>query len=153
MPPPRRDEPRHSPDFVMPRTLPGQRAAPVPTGVVRRRERTASAARDDDPEPPRAPWRQLVIACLLGVVIGAAPPAALQAADRTAAEERVDGLRSTALAYLSAIAAGDAERATAMVPVSGHAAPDAVLRSADPIADAAVRLVMVDGAAGAVEVG
>ncbi len=102
--------------------------------------------------PPRAPWRQLVIACLLGVLIGAAPPAALQAADRTAAEARVDGLRSTALAYLSAIAAGDAQRATAMVPVSGHAAPDAVLRSADPITDAGVRLVMVDEAAGAVEV-
>lgn len=99
-------------------------------------------------------WRQVVIACVLGAVLGAAVPATLDAVERAAAAARVDTLRAAALDYLTAIADGRAELASEAVPLGGRgaAAPDAVLQAAGRIEAYEVRLVHVDGAVGTAEV-
>jgi hypothetical protein len=99
-------------------------------------------------------WRQLLIAGLVGAVLGAAVPAAFEASERSATAASVDGLRSTALGYLTAIAEGRAERASEVVPLEGRGsvAPDAVLQAAERIEAFEVRLVHVDGDAGSAEV-
>lgn len=113
-------------------------ADPVHTGAARR----------------RFGWRQLLIADLVGTLVGGVFPAAMQSLDRSAATAQVEGLRGVALEYLSAIAGGRAGVATEMVPVegSGRAAPDAVLQSADRIVDYVVQLVQVDGSSGSADV-
>lgn len=121
----------------------------------------ADAATLDDPlSPGTAPrltrlfgWRQLVIAGLVGALVGGAIPAAMQALDHSAAATQAEHLRSVALEYLTAIASGRAGVASELVPVqSGRVAPDAVLQSAQPITDYAVQLVQVDGADGSADV-
>lgn len=113
----------------------------------------ASVAR---PMRPRASfgWRQLLISCLVGAVLGAAVPAAFEASERSAAAARVDGLRATAFDYLTAIAEGRAELASEVVPLEGRGAvaPDAVLQAAERIEAYEVRLVHVDGDVGSAEV-
>lgn len=105
---------------------------------------------------PRAAfgWRQLLIACLVGAVLGAAVPAAFDANERSVAAARVEGLRAVAIDYLTAIADGRAELASQVVPLEGRGAvaPDAVLQAADRIESYEVRLVHVDGDAGSAEV-
>ncbi|MGM1029695.1 MAG: hypothetical protein ACQEWM_07440 [Actinomycetota bacterium] len=76
-----------------------------------------------------------------------------QGIDQAAADARVESLRGTAMAYLEAIAAGDSDRATAMVPVEGETAPDAVLRSARRLELPEVRMTAIDGDLASVEVG
>lgn len=136
-----------SPDFVMP---PEAVAPPAPPPAAAP-PHDAGPAHDPTAEPddavvaPRMPWRQLLVAGLVGVLIGAALPAGVQAAQDAAADAQVQGLRSTAMAYLTAIADGDAERASAMVPVTGHMPPSAVLASAERIDELEVQLVTIDG--------
>ncbi|GEK79392.1 hypothetical protein ABA31_07430 [Agrococcus baldri] len=127
---------------------------------------TADPLRPDSPAPdpprpeqPSGPrrrfgWRQLLIAGLAGVMAGGAIPAALQSLDDSAASAQVEGLRTVALEYLTAIATGRAGVATQLAPVhgDGRVAPDAVLQSADPITDYAVQLVQVDGGSGSADV-
>ena len=55
-------------------------------------------------ERPRPAWRHLLIACLIGVLAGAAVPAAVQGFERSAVAARVDSRRSLASDYLTAIA-------------------------------------------------
>ena len=115
-----------------------------------------------DPGDPRTPapmrlrfgWRQLLVASLIGALVGGAFPAALQSLDRSAAAAQVERLRGVALEYLTAIATGRAAAATELVPVHGRGrvAPDLVLESAEPIVDYSVQLVQVDGAAGSADV-
>lgn len=88
------------------------------------------------------PRRALIVAVLFGLLAGSAVPAALQAADRAAADAQVEGLRSSAATYLTALADGDADLATSMVPVAG-VAPAAVLGTAERIEAQAVGLVTV----------
>lgn len=113
---------------------------------------------DDPPDAARARlrfgWRQLLVAGLVGALVGGAVPAVLQSLDDSAASVRVERLRSVALEYLTAIASGRAGVATALAPVHSGArvAPDAVLQSADPITDVAVQLVQVDGETGSADV-
>lgn len=99
-------------------------------------------------------WRQVLIAGLVGAVLGAAVPAAFEASDRSTAAARVDGLRTAALDYLTAIADGRAELASTVVSLEGRGAvaPDAVLQAAERIESYEVRLVHVDGDAGSAEV-
>lgn len=145
-----------TPEFVMPPETvepPILPATQQPSGEPDRADRDPTADRDDVVlERERPPWRQLLIVGLVGVLVGSAVLATLQTADRTAADARVQSLRSMAEAYLSAIADGDAALATAMVPVPGEVAPAGVLRSADRISGIEVRFVVVDEEAGSVEV-
>lgn len=146
-----------APEFVMP---PEAAASPSPGPPSSRRRSVASdpaadptADRDDVVlTHERLPWRQLVIVALVGVLLGSSVPAVLQQADRAAAVERVESLRSTAQRYLDAIAHGDAALATAIAPLEGDTAPARALRTADPISGAQVRSVLVDERAGIVEV-
>lgn len=148
-----------TPEFVMPPEAtepPSTRAAPPARG---RQPATSDPAVDPTVDRDdivltheRRPWRQLVIAALVGVLLGSSVPAVLQQADRTAAVERVDGLRSTAQRYLDAIAGGDAALATAIAPVEGDPAPAQALRAAEPITAVEVSSVVVDEQAGSVEV-
>jgi hypothetical protein len=140
-----------SPDFVMPPEAvepPAVPAAPPPQDATR--AHGASPAHDPTAEPVEAavarrmPWRQLIVAGLVGVLVGAAVPAGVQAAQDAAADAQVQGLRSTAMAYLTAIAEGEAGRATAMVPVAGHMPPDVLLGSAERIHELEVQLVTID---------
>jgi len=100
------------------------------------------------------PWRHIAVAGLIGVLVGAALPVGVRAAEQAAADADADRLRSTAMMYLTAIAEGHAALATSMVPSpgAGDIAPDAVLQSAAPIAAPEVRLVAIDGDAAVVEV-
>ncbi|MGC5076766.1 hypothetical protein [Agrococcus sp. DT81.2] len=135
-----------SPDFVMPPeavappALPPESAPPEDAG----RAHDPTAEPEGAAAAPRMPWRQLIVAGLVGVLIGAALPAGVQAAQDAAAAAQVEALRSTAMAYLTAIAEGDAERATAMVPVDGHMPPDVVLGSAERIEELEVQLVTIE---------
>ncbi|ROR65123.1 hypothetical protein [Agrococcus jenensis] len=145
-----------SPEFVMPEPAPVIEA-PVEPPPVRDPRSSApdSVAERDLPEPfarPRRPWRQLVIAALIGVLVGAGLPTAMQGIDQAAADARIERLRQTAMDYLTAIAEGASDRATAMAPVEGETPPDAVLQSADRLDEPEVRMTTVDGDAATVEV-
>ncbi len=101
--------------------------------------------------------RSLLLAALLGVLIGVAVPTGIGAVEWAAGRARSDGLRALATAYLSAIAAGESDAATALVPLPvttgatvPRAAADEVLQAAIRIRDPAVQLVhsgAQDGAA------
>jgi hypothetical protein len=148
-----------SPDFVMP-----PEAAPAPSAVPEPARGRADATAPDPTAPGstsptdgavrRMPWRQMVVAGLIGALIGAAVPAGVLAVEQAAVDADAERLRSTAMTYLTAIAEGDAALATAMVALPGAAdiAPDAVLRAAAPIAAPEVRFVTIDGDAASVEV-
>ncbi len=104
----------------------------------------------DEPLPARRRlgMRHLLVAGLIGAVIGAAVPATFQVVDRAVAAAEVEGLRALATDYLTAIAEGRADDATAIVPLDGAravAAPDAVLASARPTAEIETRQVHIDG--------
>lgn len=129
-------------------------AAPEPSEPE---QRPAPRLTDEPDAPiarPRLPWRQLTAAALVGVLIGAWLPSVFQGVDRATADARVESLRSTTMAYLEAIAAGESNAATAMVPVEPHSEtpPDAVLRSAQRIELPEVRLTEVEGDLATVEV-
>ena len=136
-----------SPDFVMPPEAVAPPDVPVEPVPVQPARDDPTAEPDHAVVARRMPWQQLVVAGLVGVLIGAGLPAGVQAAERAAADAQVQGLRSLAMDYLTAIADGDAERATAMVPVTGTGGlpPDAVLGSAEPIDELEVQLVTIDG--------
>lgn len=106
-------------------------------------------ASDDRPRPrARLAWRQLLVAGLVGALLGAAVPASLQALERAAAAAEVETLRALATDYLTAIAEGRAADATALVPLAsstGEIAPDAVLAAARPIGGIEVGAIAVDG--------
>lgn len=133
---------------------PDQHTAP-PTTL--RPDHTAEADASDDLGPRRAGrgGRQLLIAGVIGAIIGAAIPGGIQLAERAAADGDADSLRTVAMDYLTAIAEGRAADATAIVPLSSSAtvASDAVLQSAERITEPEVRLVHIDGDAATVEVG
>ncbi|SDR89479.1 hypothetical protein SAMN04489719_1065 [Agrococcus carbonis] len=145
------------PEFEMPAEV---SAPPRPEPAQPATERPAHTAepgasdRLEAPRPVRAGWRRLIAAGVIGALLGAALPGALQLVERRAAAADTESLRTVAADYLAAIAEGRAAEATAMVPLPQRAetATDAVLQSADRIEDAAVRLVHIDGDAGLVEV-
>lgn len=74
-------------------------------------------------------------------------PAGYQAVQRSAADAQVEQLRAVATEYLQAIADGEAERATELVPIAGssEAAPASVLAAAEKIAQPEVDLVRIEG--------
>jgi hypothetical protein len=145
------------PEFEMPAEV---SAPPRPERAQPATERPAHTAepgasgRLEAPRPVKAGWRRLIAAGIIGALLGAAVPGALQLVERSAAAADTESLRTVAADYLAAIADGRAAEATAMVPLPqrAEAAPDAVLQSAERIEDAAVRLVHIDGDAGLVEV-
>lgn len=144
-----------SPEFFMPPDAPARPAVVADVGAPPIRAPHPSDEPDDDREPigrKRLPWRQLLAAALIGILIGAGVPSVFQGLDRAAADARVESLRSTAMAYLAAIAAGESDAATAMVPVEHETPPDAVLRSAQRIELPDVRLTTIDGDLATVEV-
>lgn len=138
--------------------MPPEPPAPVDALVAPKAPSSSSSlTQEPEREPssvarPQRPWRQLAIAALVGVVIGAGVPSAFEAADRAATDARADRLRGAAMAYLEAVAAGESDLATAMVPVEGEVPGEAALRSADRIESPEVRLVAIDGDAATVEV-
>lgn len=124
--------------------MPPEAVAPPPTAGPP----AASPSDDRIPEPDavaraRPAWRQIVVVGLLGMLVGSALPAALQATERVAADAQLETLRSSATAYLSALADGDARLATAMVPVHGDRSALDALRTAERLHDFAVRSVTV----------
>lgn len=153
------------PEFEMPDVVPPPLPAPgpgtlAPTAAaptaVGETELTAEPALEAPPIPsrPRVVWRHVLAAALVGVIAGAAVPAALQAFDRAAAAAEIDGVRSLATDYLTAIAEGRADDATALAPSAARTplAPAPVLAAARPIERTEVRLVHLDGDRGSVEV-
>lgn len=144
-----------SPEFVMP---PVEPARPGPAAAVLDAPVAGGQAGRHTDEPdgpvvrPRMPWRQLTAAALVGILIGAGVPSVFQGVDRAAADARVESLRSTAMAYLEAIAAGESNAATALVPVEGETPPDSVLSSARRIELPDARLTAIDGDLATVEV-
>ncbi|WP_347755938.1 hypothetical protein [Agrococcus sp. ProA11] len=150
------------PEFEMP---PRAESAPRPEAADATAPEAGATSAEHPDDPPLHPnpavglrrrfgWRQLLIAGLVGVVVGGGIPATLRSLDGAAASVEVESLRSVALEYLTAIATGRAGVATEMVPVDGggRVAPDAVLQSAEPITDYSVQLVQVDGTAGSADV-
>lgn len=143
-----------SPEFVMPPDAPARPPVVADVGEAPSRARHL-VDEPDDREPagrPRWPWRQLTAAALVGILLGAGVPSVFEGLDRAAADARVESLRGTAMAYLEAIAAGEADAATSMVPVEHETAPDEVLRSAQRIEHPDVRLTTIDGGLATVEV-
>lgn len=99
-------------------------------------------------------WRHVGAAVLLGAVLGGAAAAGMEAVGRSAADARASSLQSLASQYLQAIADGDADRATQLVPleVGRELAPPAVLVAAWRIAPLSVSAPHVDGAEGSIDV-
>lgn len=137
----------------------------MPSGSVDPSDAVGSIARGAGPDrsPPPADrgasgrrfgWRQLAIVGIVCALVGAAIPLALQSAQQSAATSRTDALRDTAQAYLAAVAAGEWQEATTLVPTTGPAAiaPVAVLDAAERIEHPEVVLAQADGDAGLVEV-
>lgn len=149
---------RSMPEFEMPTGVeepPRPRATSAPTTV--RPVHTADPDASDALEPARRAglgWRHLLIAAVLGAVVGAAIPGGVQLAERAAATDDAASLRAVATDYLTAIADGRAGDATALVPLTARAEalPDAVLQSARRIDEVEVLLVHIDGDAATVEV-
>ncbi|WP_146792773.1 hypothetical protein [Agrococcus baldri] len=143
------------PEFEMPAAVESPPRSEPAEPTTARPDHTAEPGASDTPARRSGlGWRHVLIGVVVGAVVGAAIPGGVQLAERTAASADSDGLRAVATAYLTAIADGRAEDATAMAPLPGAArgAPDAVLQSAERIADGAVRLVHIDGDAATVEV-
>src|SRR5688572_10275426 len=103
--------PRPAAALDEPRAAPPGRPAELDASVPRAKRPKASFG-----------WRQVLIAGLVGAVLGAAVPAAFEASDRSVAAARVDGLRTAALDYLTAIAEGRAELASTVVSLEGRGA-------------------------------
>lgn len=145
-----------SPDFTMP---PAAVSAPPPAALARPDPDGVDVGPGVDPSIDigrrRWSWRHLAIAAAVGFLIGAGIPAGVSGVEHATADADERSLRATAMAYLDAIAAGDAATATAMVPPPGRGAiaPDAVLQAATPIASPEVWLVAIDGDTAIVEVG
>lgn len=131
-------------------------AAPDPRADGTRPAHTAEPeASDPRLAQRRAPaWRHLLIAAVLGAVVGAAIPGGLQLAERASAGADRDSLRDVAMTYLTAIAEGRAADAGAMVPLPAVAReiPDAVLQAAERLTEPSVRLVHIDGDTATLEV-
>jgi len=133
------------PEFKMP---PEAVAPPVAGGPP-----PASRPDDDPVDGPtatpdaavrtRVPWRLVVSAGMVGALTGAALTIAVQAADRAAAEVQLEALRTSATAYLTALADGEADLATSMVPVLGDRSALDALRTAERLHDFEVRWVTV----------
>lgn len=149
-----------TPEFVMPPEPVEPVEPPEPPAAPPRSSPTAAAEasapsvdRDDAVLVRERPvWQRLLVAALLGVLLGAAALAFAQQADRTAADARLESLGATAQRYLDAIAGRDAELATAIAPVDGEAASAAVLEAAEPITGVEVAFVLQERGAGSVEV-
>lgn len=144
-----------TPDFVMPAEQvepPAPVAAPPPSSEPPEVEDPRVERGDAVLVRERPVWRRLLVAALVGVLLGSAGLAAVQQADRTAADARLESLGATAQRYLDAIADGDAELATAIAPLDGEAAPAAVLEAAEPITGVEVAFVLEERGAGSVEV-
>lgn len=147
------------PEFEMPAEVeapPRPGTPPAPQRTVRPAHTAEPDASDalDAPRRSGLSWRHLLVAGIIGAVVGAAIPGGIQVVERAAASADEDSLRTVAMEYLTAIAEGRAGDATEMVPLrrSDEGTADAVLQSADPIDDLEVRLVQIDGDIGSVEV-
>ncbi len=110
-----------------------------------------------DREPRRRSgfsWRHLLIIGIICVLLGAAIPIALNSAQQSAATARTEAMRDAAGSYLSAIADGEWEEATSLVPTTGPAtvAPAALLDAAERIQNPEIVLARADGDSGVVEV-
>ncbi|QUW18402.1 hypothetical protein [Agrococcus sp. Marseille-Q4369] len=147
------------PQFEMPPPVaPRVGAVPLATPSPPAPEVRERAIEPDASAPVRASraflLKHVAAAALVGLAIGAGVPAALEAAERTAAGAAVESLRATALDYVDAIAEGDSRRASQMVPIRGlaYAAPPEVLRSARPIEVPEVEVVHIEGDRGTAEV-
>ncbi|MCR8671712.1 hypothetical protein [Agrococcus sp. HG114] len=146
------------PEFEMPPAVePAAEAAPAPPSPP------APEVLEDEAEPDasaplatrrRFVWKHVVAAGVLGLVVGVGVPATLEIMDRATAAGALEDLRSTALAYVDAIARGDSRAASDMVPIRGlaYAAPPQVLASARPIEVPEVEVVHVEGDRGTAEV-
>jgi len=119
----------------------------------------ATPPRGSDRGRPRRPrrgieWRHVLVAGVVGAIVGALLPGGIQLAERAAVGADEDRLRATAMEYLTAIVEGRAVDAEAMIGGSrgSRAVSDAVLQSAEGITDPGVRLVHIDGDEATVEV-
>ncbi len=136
--------------------------APLPAleqPVTVRPAHTSDPDARDEPAPRPArrrgiDWRHVLVAGVVGAIVGALVPGGIQLAERAAVGADEDRLGATAMRYLTAIVEGRAVDAEAMVSGSraARSVSDAVLQSAEPIARPAVRLVHIDGDEATVEV-
>ncbi len=144
------------PEFAMPPHPPP--AGPSPAGSSPAGGGRPPAREEPEPDAAllradRGPrWRQLAAAGLVGVLVGAAMPALLHAVDRAAADARAEALRGTTMAYLTAIADGDAAIADAMVPPSDAGDPPDAELTAQRIRDPEVWLTSIEGDVATAEV-
>ncbi|GAA1424924.1 hypothetical protein [Agrococcus citreus] len=151
------------PAFVMPDVAASDRPiadrAPDPAPPLEAVVEPSAAASLPRLARPGERRRQLLVAALIGLLVGMVVPGGIAAAEQMAAQERADRLRATASAYLAAIAVGRSDEATALVPLPALAAPAGargapgwLLESADRIRGAVVPFVHVEGQAGRVVV-
>lgn len=145
---------QETPNFEMPaRSADG-------SGDVDSRARRAEPGRAQPPIDREAStsrrfgWRHLLIVGVVGALVGAAIPLALQSAQQSTATSKTDALRDAAQSYLAAVAAGEWEQATSLVPTTGPAevAPAALLDAAERIERPEVVLARAEGDAGVVQV-
>lgn len=145
---------QETPKFEMPHRSP-DRAEGVEASVPDE-PRAATQPAGDRETRARAGfgWRHLLIVGIVCALIGAAIPLAIQSAQQSAQTTRADALRGAAESYLSAIALGEWEQATSLVPTAGNAAvaPVEVLDAAERIQNPEVVLSQADGDAGIVQV-
>ncbi|RWR24839.1 hypothetical protein D8Y24_04740 [Agrococcus lahaulensis] len=139
-------------------------AAPHATHPERSREPASPSDEDEepwgrpDPQPVRRPWRLLLAATLVGVLLGAGLVSAVQGMERAAGDGDRARLTEAAMAYLTAIADGRAEEATRLVPPPGLAGAadlltDPVLAAAGRITEPQAGFAQIEGDEARIEVG
>ncbi len=138
-----------------PGTAPHVQAPPRPASDATDLTAEPEASDDRVAQRPRLVWRHLLVAGLVGALLGAGIPATVQGLERAAAAGEVDAVRALADDYMRAIVEGRAADATAMVPpgsAGDEVAPDAVLAAAAPIEGVKTWQVQVDGDAASVAI-
>lgn len=158
-----------SPEFEMPRPQPARRGQAGLRARLPRARGPDAAGADAPADAPadavpgargqprprrRFRWQHIAAAVLVGGILGASVPAGFGLTGSASADDRAASLEALASAYLEAISIGDADRATAMVPLgTGVAvAGDAALASASRLEPVEAGPARVDGDRGSVDV-
>jgi type II secretory pathway pseudopilin PulG len=148
------------PEFEMPPELPGTAASPALTAEAEPAAVSGSpdgAELEGDGPPPRsAARRRLVAGAVLAAlaIVGVSTAAIVQGVQRAVEHAATEAVSAVALDYLSAIAEGRGDAATALVPVDGPAPllTDAALADAGRIQAFRVEGVELAGDAATVDV-
>lgn len=155
------------PDFAMP----PEAAEPFVVAPPAHPQPRHGLPADADREPPldeaidpigpptaRRPWRHLLAATLIGVLLGAGLTSAAQGMERAAGADDRARLAAAAMAYLTAIAEGRAAEATRLVPPparfgAADLLTDRVLSASGRITQPRAGFAQIDGDEARIDVG